>query len=251
MDNVLASSSTSHQRRPAISPRRKPDSANSQAWPSRSSAIAASSAAPQPRCRCRDPCVSRRPGSPGRPHSAPPVRSIKIGRRRLVSESALVEFIQKLKHQQRQLEPAPHQSVRPGRHRRQTLGRRRPHSRYDNGPRVFRRWSARRERHVSGRPIKARTREHYQLDPRRSPAADVRAPPARRDQTQGRPRLVRRDAGRRADDAVARLQPVADHLRRQQVIDANPVRIVGARAKRPQIRPARDLVCSPPRCLKG
>ena len=60
-----------------------------------------------------------------------------------------------------QLEPAPHQSVRPGRHRLQALGRRRPHSRYDNGPRVFRRWSAGRERHVSGRPIKARTREHY------------------------------------------------------------------------------------------
>ena len=96
MDNVLVSSAQSDQRRPAISPRRKPVSANSQVWPSRSSAIADSNTAPQPRCRCRDPCVSRRPGSPGRPHSAPPVRSIKIGRRRLVSESALVEFIQKL-----------------------------------------------------------------------------------------------------------------------------------------------------------
>ena len=73
------------------------------------------------------------------------------------------------------------------------------------------RWLANRQ--VAGRPIKARTREHYQRDPGRSPAADVRRPAARRDQAQGRPRLVRGHAGRPADDAIARLQPAAHHLR--------------------------------------
>ena len=104
------------------------------------------------------------------------------------------------------------------------------------------RWLANRQ--VAGRPIKARTREHYQRDPRRSPAAHVRPPPARRDQAEGRPRLVRGDAGRPADDALARLQPAAHHHRlarsTTRLIDANPARIVGAgRAKRVhKIRPA-------------
>ena len=115
-------------------------------------------------------------------------------------------------------------------------------------------------RQVAGRPIKARTREHYQqiLDDHLLP--DVRPPPARRDQAEGRARLVRGDAGRPADDAQS--TPTACCARssaravNDEIIDANPCRIVGAgRAKRVhKIRPAsrsRSSACSPPRCPSG
>ena len=104
------------------------------------------------------------------------------------------------------------------------------------------RWLANRQ--VAGRPLKARTREHYQaiLDAHLVPAFGSAA--ARRDQAQGRPRVVRGDAGRPADTAIARLLAAAHDLdvarSTRRCIDANPARIVGAgRAKRVhRIRPA-------------
>jgi sugar/nucleoside kinase (ribokinase family) len=56
-ERVLAPRSTSTHRKPAISPRLRPDSASSHAWPSRSSSTEARSAEPPPRYRWRDICA--------------------------------------------------------------------------------------------------------------------------------------------------------------------------------------------------
>ena len=70
------------------------------------------------------------------------------------------------------------------------------------------RWLANRQ--VAGRPSRPDPRalsgilDDHLVD-------DVRQPPARRDQTERRPRLVRGDTGRPADDALPRLQPAAHH----------------------------------------
>ncbi len=72
------------------------------------------------------------------------------------------------------------------------------------------RWLANRQ--VSGRPLKARTRAHYQAILDQHLLAGVRGAAARRDQTEGRPRVVRGHARRSADAAIACVQPVAHHL---------------------------------------
>ena len=72
--------------------------------------------------------------------------------------------------------------------------------------------------------------------PGRSPAAHVRAPPAGRDQAEGRPRLVRGDSDRPAHHALhaySLFRTIMASAVNDELIDANPARIVGAgRAKR-------------------
>ena len=92
------------------------------------------------------------------------------------------------------------------------------------------RWLANRQ--VAGRPIKARTREHYQRDPGRSPTRHVRRTASsprsspRTSATGTQATLVDRPTMR--SHAYSLLRTILASAVNDEIIDANPCRIVGA-----------------------